>query len=550
MKKKIALLLILFQILASLTCTFASNKIVILEDIDNHWIASQHKETLYLLQHLGIIKGYEDNSFRPQNQVSRQEFTTMLIKTLEPDLQDFSEIATFDDVNTNSWSFPYISKAIEKNIIIPEEYEDLKFQPEKPITRLEIAIMIIRGLGVDINSQDIIVNTNFLDDSKIPNEAKVYIEKAVEKGIIKGYREEEGFFFKPNNTATRAEAIVMIYGVLKEKGDLKQAGYYALQSFSQAKAQPLENIFNEIVFGWSALDKLEDGSIIFSMDSPSEYKRPIGYEEALALVDNSSLKKKLMLTETKTSLIYPLLENKKDQQRLIEDIIKALNDHDFSGIVMDLENIRDLDRGYRALYVEFLKELKENLKPKNFTLTVTVQPNNVIGYYDGYDYKKISEIADEINIMAHDYHERNNFNVLTDHAPLPLVKEALTNILNEGVDPNKVILGLQVSAGTQWVSSFKDDNKLVEFFTPNMQNIYKAIGERDGRRVFDYQAMVPTFQYNINEEGKESQRLIRYEDEKSMESKLLLAKYYGIKGISIWRIGEIQDDVIDLLKKH
>ena len=550
MKKKIALLLILFQILAPLTCTFASNKIVILEDIDNHWIASQHKETLYLLQHLGIIKGYEDNSFRPQNQVSRQEFTTMLIKTLEPDLQDFSEIATFDDVNTNSWSFPYISKAIEKNIIIPEEYEDLKFQPEKPITRLEIAIMIIRGLGVDINSQDIIVNTNFLDDSKIPNEAKVYIEKAVEKSIIKGYREEEGFFFKPNNTATRAEAIVMIYGVLKEKGDLKQAGYYALQSFSQAKAQPLENIFNEIVFGWSALDKLEDGSIIFSMDSPSEYKRPIGYEEALALVDNSSLKKKLMLTETKTSLIYPLLENKKDQQRLIEDIIKALNDHDFSGIVMDLENIRDLDRGYRALYVEFLKELKENLKPKNFTLTVTVQPNNVIGYYDGYDYKKISEIADEINIMAHDYHERNNFNVLTDHAPLPLVKEALTNILNEGVDPNKVILGLQVSAGTQWVSSFKDDNKLVEFFTPNMQNIYKAIGERDGRRVFDYQAMVPTFQYNINEEGKESQRLIRYEDEKSMESKLLLAKYYGIKGISIWRIGEIQDDVIDLLKKH
>lgn len=549
MRKRVAGLLVIFQLFSSLVFSFGNSRVTILKDIENHWIASQHKETLYLLQHLGIIKGYEDNSFQPQKQVSRQEFVTMLMKTLEPNIQGGGGAATFQDVSTSSWGYPYIEAAVERNIIIPEEYENRQFNPEKPITRLEIAIMIMRGLETEKNSQDIIDSTNFLDDWEIPKEAKSYIQKASERGIIKGYREGEGFLFKPNNTATRAEAIVMIYGVLQQKKDLKQVGYYALQSFSQAKTLPLENIFNEIVFGWSALDKLEDDTIVLSMNSSSEYRKPVGYEEALALADNLKLEKKLMLTETRTSLIYPLLEDKRNQQQVIQDIIKALRDHGFTGIVMDLENIRDLDKGYKGLYVEFLKALKKNLKLENYTLTVTVQPNNVVGYYDGYDYKKISEIADEINIMVHDYHERSNLNVLTDHAPLPLVKEALENLLNEGVDPNKVILGLQVSAGTQWVTTIKEENKSVEFFTPNMSNIYKAIVERDGKKDFDLHAMVPTFQYNLIEEGGESQRLIRYEDKKSIESKFLLAKYYGIKGVSIWRIGEIQGDVVELLGK-
>lgn len=549
MRKVIACFLITLLFFSSLTFSFSNSSITILKDIEDHWIAVQHREVLYLLQHLGIIKGYEDHSFRPQNQVSRQEFVTMLIKTLEPQVEIPRGTATFQDVTTDSWGFPYVEAAVEKNIIVPDEYENNQFQPEKPITRLEIAIMIMRGFGMDVDHQVVESNTTFLDDEEIPVEAKAYIQMASERKILKGYRVEEGFLFKPNNTATRAEAVVMIYGVLQQKKDLKQIGYYAIQSSAQANALSLEKVFDEVVFGWSALDELEDGTIIFSMNSSSEYRRPVGYEEALTLVDNAKLDKKLMVTETRTSLIYPLLEDERNQQQMIQDMIKSLKEHGFTGIVMDLENIRDLEKGYRGLYVAFLKELKENLKSENYTLTVTVQPNNVIGYYDGYDYKAISEIADEINIMTHDYHERRNFNVLTDHAPFPLVKDALVKLLNEGVDPDKIILGLQVVAGTQWVTTVKEEDKSREFFTPSMTSVYRAITEREGEKSFDFASMTPNFQYSLVEGDIEKQQLIRYEDRKSVESKLLLAKYYGIKGVSIWRIGEIQKDVVELLSE-
>lgn len=360
-------------------------------------------------------------------------------------------------------------------------------------------------------------------------------------GILQ--RDDKGQFLQGK------EEIQAHYNMLKEKKELKQIGYYALQSFTQANTLPLERIFDEIVFGWSTLEELEDGRIVFSMDSPREYRRPVGYEDALKLIDDKNLDKKLMLTETRRPIINALLENKGYQQQVIQDIVKSLKDHGFTGIVMDLENIRDLEKGYRALYVAFLRDLKEGLSKENYTLTVTVQPNNVIGYYDGYDYKGIAEVADEINLMAHDYHERDNFHILTDHAPLPMVKEALEKLLGEGIDPEKVILGLQVAAGTQWVTKV-EEKESTSFYTPTMTSIYKAIAEREGEKGFDLRSMTPTFQYKIIEGNKESRRLIRYEDRRSIESKLLLAKHFGIKGVSIWRIGEIQEDIVELLEKR
>lgn len=550
MRKAIGCILITFLFFSTLTFSFGNSRIVMLQDIENHWIAVQHKEALYLLQHLGIIKGYEDRSFRPQNQVSRQEFVTMLIKTLEPRIEASGRSATFKDVTPMQWGFPYVERAVEKGILLANQYENQLFQPEKPITRLEIATMIMMGLGIDIEKQEVGEKTTFLDDEEIPMEAKPYIQMVSERGIVRGYGIEGGYEFRPSNTVTRAEAVVMIYRVLQQKTDLKQVGYYAIQSSAQANAIPLEKIFDEIIFGWSSLDQLEDGTIIFSMNSTSEYRRPIGYEQALDLVDNKNLDRKLMLTETRTSLIYSLLENKQYQRQVIDDIVKSLKEYGFTGIVMDLENIRNQNQGYRSLYVEFLEELKKGLKAENYTLTVTVQPNNVVGYYDGYDFKRISEIADEINIMAHDYHEKTNLNILTDHAPLPLVQEALVRLLEAGVDPEKVILGLQVAAGTQWVTTVKEAENTREFFTPAMGSVYRAVTEREGEKSFDFSSMTPAFQYRLIEEGIESQRFIRYEDKKSMESKLLLAKYYGIKGISIWRIGEIQEDIVELLKQR
>ncbi|MCC5909962.1 MAG: S-layer homology domain-containing protein [Clostridiaceae bacterium] len=548
MKRWVSTLLTLFLTMTTINFSFGNTNIVELRDIHDYWI-NDHKEILYLFQHLGIINGYPDNTFRPQNEISREEFIKILVEALGEEIKTSLLEGTFSDVKAEDWSYKYIETAVREEIIIPEDY-GTTLQPKKPITRLEIAMMVIRALELDAVGKLEDAATVFADDESIPLWSKPYIQLASDEGIIQGYRVDNGFEFRPQNTATRAEAAIMIYRFLHNKTELKQSGYYAIDSFKQMQTLDMEELFHEVVFGWSSLEELDGGTIVFSMeDRNSDYRKPRGYEKALELIDQQNIDRKLMLTEHRRSLIYSLLENPADQEKVIEDIVVALMEYNFSGIVMDLETIRDTEKGYKSLYVEFLRSLKQQLDIHNYSLTVAVHPNNVIGYYDGYDYRAIGEIADEVNIMTHDYHDKNNQHILTDHAPIGKVQEALANLIEEGVPREKIILGLQVAAGTQWVKSEGEEGTEIAFYTPAMRTVYNTLEQREGHKAFDYKTMTPSFSFELIDNGVSQKRIIKYEDEKSLESKILLAKYYGIKGFSIWRIGEIQENILEILKQ-
>ncbi|ABR49805.1 glycoside hydrolase, family 18 [Alkaliphilus metalliredigens QYMF] len=552
MKKWMTYLLIMMIFIGSAVPSVASGRITTLKDISNHWIRQEHETVLYLFQHLRIVSGYPDGTFKPQNDISRAELITMLVRAQGDPKQKMDMKQTFQDVTSTHWAYPFIQQAVKQGIIVPEDYPNLKFQPEKAITRSEIAMMVVRGLGIEIESNREKIATHFLDDGNISAQMRPYIQKASEIGIISGYAQAEGFTFKPNHTATRAEAVILLYKFLQNKTELKQISYYAIDSFKQIEDT---KVFDEIVFGWSSLKKASNGNIVFSMDNEkSDYKLPRGHESALKKVDDFNVNKKLMLTENDRELIYPLLENKSYQNKVIKDIVEALGTYGFTGIVMDLESIRDTEKGYRQHYVSFLKELKKALEPEGYELTVAVHPNNVSGFYDGYDYKGIAEVADEINLMAHDYHESNNQNMLTDHAPFDRVHEALGNLIDSGVPRDKIILGLQVVAGTQWITENRNGLPFREFRSPAMGIIYESLSTYQNHDSFSsgisVETLTPYYRYTLNENGQESRRLVRYEDQKSIESKILLAKFYGVKGVSFWRIGEIQKDIIMLIDEY
>lgn len=451
-------------------------------------------------------------------------------------------------------AYPYIEAAVKNGIIIPEDYGK-NFEPSMPITRQEMAVMVVRALGILDHEKIEMDATEFIDELEIDDWAKDYIHMAWNKGIITGSKVKEGYLFRPKATATRAEVAIILHRFLHSKKDLKKIGFYSIRSFDQIKAMDLKNTFHEIAFGWASLEKSEDGSIGFSMsDSSSDYRKPIGFEEPLELVDKQGIKRTLMITEHRTSLIYPFLENKNNWQNAIENILIFLDEHGFAGVLIDFENIRNTEFGYKKLYLEFLAELKKSLDLKKYTLSVAVQPNNVIGYYDGYDYVGISKITDEIILMAYDYYDRNDRLTPTDHAPIYKVKEALENLITEGVDPDKIILGLQVAGATQWI--FNKSNGVAspsdQIYTPTMSSVYNRlhISREYGTIKLDPNTMTPSFSYSIVEDGKDQESIIKYENKESIESKILVAKYYGIKGISIWRIGEIQEDVLELLVEY
>lgn len=173
------------------------------KDMSNHWgIVTMGK-----LVELEILTGYDSNMLKPNGNITRAEFSTMLRKSVKLDIQEGN---SFNDT-TSHWAKDEIHTLAENAIIKKTEHDD-KYSPNTNITRLEMAKMIVRALGLE---KDAIARANqktpFSDDKDISNTDKGYVLLATEYKIINGYPDKS---FKPNGQATRAEASAMLINML------------------------------------------------------------------------------------------------------------------------------------------------------------------------------------------------------------------------------------------------------------------------------------------------------------------------------------------------
>lgn len=91
----------------------------------------------------GIFSGYEDGTVRPLNHITREEMVTVIIKSLKIDV-DTEAAVSFADGDRISWSAPYVAKAVELGFV--NGYSDNTFKPENPITRAEAFTIFARVL--------------------------------------------------------------------------------------------------------------------------------------------------------------------------------------------------------------------------------------------------------------------------------------------------------------------------------------------------------------------------------------------------------------------
>lgn len=105
-------------------------------DVNYHW----GKNAINALTKAGLMQGYGDKTFRPDKYVTREEVAKILYY-LEVDLKD-KEKVNFSDMRNERWSYEYIKKMAEKGIL--KGYEDGTFRPENSITRAEIAVILER----------------------------------------------------------------------------------------------------------------------------------------------------------------------------------------------------------------------------------------------------------------------------------------------------------------------------------------------------------------------------------------------------------------------
>ncbi|MDD6308316.1 MAG: S-layer homology domain-containing protein [Clostridia bacterium] len=146
--KIFATILAVLMLLSVVPVSFAAEETIVLSDID---ASTTVGKAVNELVKLGIINGYEDGTFRPDNTIKRGEFAKIVVTFLG--LQDVaSETATsgFSDVDTLSdgtshWAKKYIKLAADKKIV--NGYGDGIFKPDADVKYVEVVKMLVCALG-------------------------------------------------------------------------------------------------------------------------------------------------------------------------------------------------------------------------------------------------------------------------------------------------------------------------------------------------------------------------------------------------------------------
>ena len=239
-------------------------------------------------------------------------------------------------------------------------------------------------------------------------------------------------------------------------------------------------------------------------------------------------------------MVEKLIGDRDNVKEVAAAIASLAKSYAYDGVVIDFEEIKG--EALAKAHGDFLFELKETLG--ELTLITAVQPRD---YYDGYDYARIGDISDGIILMAHDYNtkrlteaERQMPYTMTPVAPIKDVYRALADISDPvgGIkekDLHKV--SLQISMGVaQW--QIKDGYVLnAQPYTPTYDKVHnRLVQEGEGAIHYNMVLRSPKATY-ISEDGTEN--VIWYEDSRSVEEKLGLAAMFGIKDLSIWRLGNI-----------
>ena len=204
-------------------------------DIKNHWA----KDTIEKWKDKGVISGYPDGTFKPDNPVTRAELAKIL--TLAFDLQERSPIG-YEDVKSENWYYLYLERCAKYIPVYPlpvsyetnTPYQEVTekglnyYLPETPAMRMHVAEALVEikknkgKINTELPSiQDIQadVTAAFKDDDyenlyamhgTIPENVTRMLEYtylANKLGIMQG---DSNGYFRPYDSVTRAELITML----------------------------------------------------------------------------------------------------------------------------------------------------------------------------------------------------------------------------------------------------------------------------------------------------------------------------------------------------
>lgn len=160
-------------------------------------------ESVKSLVELGIISGYGDSTFKPQNSITRAEFVKLVTMAFYKDnLVETSSV--FGDVPDDMWCSKYIMTAYENSIV--SGVGNGSFNPDGIISRQDMAVILCNA-AKKYNLISTAERNLFNDDASISEYAKEAVYVLRDIGIVNGIGNNE---YNPLVGADRASAAKML----------------------------------------------------------------------------------------------------------------------------------------------------------------------------------------------------------------------------------------------------------------------------------------------------------------------------------------------------
>jgi parallel beta-helix repeat protein len=171
-------------------------------DIQNHWA----KPFIEGLIDEGLINGFNDGTFRPDEKMTRAQYATLLVRAFDPAAK--RDAKKFTDVADDYWAKDAIQQAYRSQFI--SGFENNAFKPNDNVQRIQVIVSLVSGLG--LSATDANALTIYDDRNTIPDYAKDEVTTATKKKIVVNYPQVKQL--KPTQDATRAEVAAMVYQAL------------------------------------------------------------------------------------------------------------------------------------------------------------------------------------------------------------------------------------------------------------------------------------------------------------------------------------------------
>lgn len=174
-------------------------------DTKGHWA----EKTIALANEMKLVTGFSDGTFKPDKEISRSEFITIVVRINHPEIQPGKKY----------WARPYIDKAIALNMITGNQFGgNGRDVYDKKITRIEMVEILwafIKQNQLATDKEPPALN----DISDLNMTQREQLDLVLKAGLMSGYGNGK---FGPNNTSSRAEAATICVNISESLKNKKE----------------------------------------------------------------------------------------------------------------------------------------------------------------------------------------------------------------------------------------------------------------------------------------------------------------------------------------